>query len=230
MSSLRVAVVAEGPTDFIVIEAALKAILDRPFIAIALQPEATQPQVGQGWCGVLKWCRALTARGCNTPEDDVTLPGFDLFVLHIDADVADCQYGDCGPELATLVQGMPPLPCSQPCPPPDAACNQMRLRLLAWLGATAIGQRTAICVPSKAIDAWLAAASLPMGHALLTSLECNKNLSAQLANLPLQQRIKKKSRSEYLRHAPMVTSRWNLVRALCTQAARFEQEVASINP
>ena len=49
MSELRIALVAEGPTDYVIIEAALKAVLPKPFILTQLQPEATRPDLGQGW-------------------------------------------------------------------------------------------------------------------------------------------------------------------------------------
>jgi hypothetical protein len=41
MSNLRIALVAEGPTDQIMVEAALKAILGRPFVLTVLQPKAS---------------------------------------------------------------------------------------------------------------------------------------------------------------------------------------------
>ncbi|MEI8208133.1 MAG: hypothetical protein WCG16_02930 [Methylococcales bacterium] len=52
MSELRIALIAEGATDLIIIEAALKAIIKPPFILNLLQPEATRPDIGGGWCGV----------------------------------------------------------------------------------------------------------------------------------------------------------------------------------
>lgn len=48
---LHIGLVAEGATDSVIIEAALKAILTQPFVLTSLQPEATQPQLGTGWCG-----------------------------------------------------------------------------------------------------------------------------------------------------------------------------------
>ena len=51
MSELRIALVAEGPTDAIVIEAALKALLPRPFVLTLVQPEETRPKLGAGWRG-----------------------------------------------------------------------------------------------------------------------------------------------------------------------------------
>jgi hypothetical protein len=60
MSELRVALIAEGPTDTVLIEAALKVILgDRLFTLTTIQPEATPGWMGTGWCGVFKWCRGL---------------------------------------------------------------------------------------------------------------------------------------------------------------------------
>ena len=46
MSDLRVALVAEGPTDAVIITAALKALIARPFVLTQLQPEVTRPKLG----------------------------------------------------------------------------------------------------------------------------------------------------------------------------------------
>lgn len=52
---LRIALVAEGTTEFEVIQAALQAILSpRSFVLTKLQPEETKPEMGTGWGGVLK--------------------------------------------------------------------------------------------------------------------------------------------------------------------------------
>ena len=58
IAMLRIALVAEGPTDYEAIQAALKAVLPQPFVMIQLQPEATGGMMGTGWCGVLKWMQA----------------------------------------------------------------------------------------------------------------------------------------------------------------------------
>lgn len=64
---LRIAVVAEGVTDFAVIEAAIAAMLaERPFVLTALQPEGNVAftgggeagPFGGGWKGVYRWCPA----------------------------------------------------------------------------------------------------------------------------------------------------------------------------
>jgi len=77
---LRIALVAEGATEREVIDAALKVILaPRSFVLTQLQPEATKPDIGGGWGGVLKWCHQLAARsqpGGGAVEADPTLSIF----------------------------------------------------------------------------------------------------------------------------------------------------------
>lgn len=229
MSELRVALVAEGPTDAIVIGAALKALLPRPFVLTQLQPEPTRPKLGTGWGGVLRWCLEFAMRGHARFEDDPTLPGFDLFVVHIDADVAEKGYADVGDEIAGLAgqRGWPPLPNVIQCPPASGSADAMRTCLLAWSGMQAPGPKTVLCVPSKAVEAWLTAATLDHDHALQNGLECNLNIGPQLNALPVAQRIKKTSRDYRARERTLVEA-WSMVRQRCTQAERFSTEVAAV--
>ncbi len=226
MSDLRVALVAEGPTDAVIIEAALKALLPRPFVLTLLQPEATNPQIGTGWGGVLRWCDAFAERGGSSFEGDPLMPEFDLFVLHLDADVAEMAYSDVSPETAMRAQeqGWPLLPQSVACPPPEGAADVVRGCLLAWTGLAAFGPKTVLCVPSKAVEAWLAAGVLAMPHALHRGIECNFNLEKQLAALGKKTGIKK-TRREYQQRESQIRDSWPVVRALCTQAERFSVDV-----
>ena len=228
MSDLRVALVAEGPTDGIIIESALKAVLDAPFVMTVLQPEATRPAMGGGWCGVFKWCRDFAARAHASLEDDPILGNFDLFILHLDADVAELTYQDGGAAVVGASQGLLPLPCSRPCPPPSDAVDGIRKRLINWLGVTTVGPRTVLCVPSKSSEAWLASAILATGHAVLASIECDLHLETRLEQLPKAQRIQK-SRRAYQEHTPTVKSQWPRVEALCSQALRFRSDVQAAN-
>jgi hypothetical protein len=229
MSELRVALVAEGPTDAIVIQAALRALLPRPFVLTQLQPEPTRPKLGTGWGGVLRWCLDFATRGHARIEDDPTLSGFDLFVIHIDADVAEKRYDDVSDEIAYLAgqRGWPRLPNKIPCPPPSGSADAMRTCLLAWAGIQEPGPKTVLCVPSKAVEAWLTAATFDNGHPLQNGLECNLNVEAQLKALPIAQRIKKTSR-DYRTHERTIAAAWSVVRQRCTQAERFSTEVAAV--
>lgn len=228
MSDPRIALVSEGTTDAVVIEAALKAILKRPFVLVPLQPEATRPEMGSGWGGVLKWCQEFRRLGAASLEADPTLQGFDLVIVHLDADVAEKSYSDCGTAVVQWAQeqAFPPLPCSFPCPPPSNTTDALEAVLLGWLGLSAVGPRSLVCLPSKAIESWLASAVLPSGHNLLTDLECNLSLETGLAQLPKGQKIRK-SRRDYQRWAGKISSQWDSVKAFCSRAAVFEREVLS---
>lgn len=229
MSDLRVALVAEGPTDAILIEAALRALLPRPFILSRLQPEPRRPKLGTGWGGVLRWCLDFATRRYASFEEDPTLPGFDLFVIHVDADVADAAYGDVSDEIASVAAqlGWPGLPDNVPCPPPTGGADTVRACILAWAGLQAPGPKTVLCVPSKAIDAWLVAAVFDSGHKLLTELECSRNLEDQIKLLPAGQRIRKSQR-EYSTRERTVTRNWRGVRQRCSQAERFSMDVGAV--
>jgi hypothetical protein len=228
MYELRVALVTEGPTDAVVIEAALKALLPRPFVLTQLQPEPTRPKLGGGWGGVLRWCLDFAKGGHDRFEQDPTLPGFDLFVVHIDADVAEKEYTDVGIEIADLARqrGWPQLPNVIRCPPPSGSAEAMRTCLLAWAGLREPGPRTVLCVPSKAVEAWLTAATVDEDHPLLDGLECNFAVEARLKALPIAQRIKKTSR-DYRARERTLTENWPAVRQRCTQAERFSTELAA---
>lgn len=230
MSDLRVAIVAEGPTDAIVIAAALKALLPRPFVHTLLQPKNPPSEMGTGWGGVLRWCLEFAERGYAEFETDPTLPGFDLFVVHIDADVTEMSYGNVSRELESDARnnGWPALPSAFACPPPTGSTDAMRSCILSWTGMSAAGQKTVLCVPSKAIEAWVAAAVLGSSHVLLTGLECRTNMEEQLQMLPLTERIKKRQ-AEYRAHEQVITSNWGTVRYLCTQAERFSNDIAMMS-
>lgn len=105
----------------------------------------------------------------------------------------------------------------------------MRGCLFAWTRLGAPGPKTVLCVPSKTMDAWLAAASLDDGHPILTNLECDLSVATRLANLPVATRIKKTKR-QYHAKQQQISSSWALVRTRCTQAERFSIDVQMALP
>lgn len=223
---LRIGLVAEGPTDYEIINAALNAILSVPFKITLLQPEATQTQFGGGWGGVLKWCHAASQRHSGPLMQDPTLSLFDLLILHLDADVAAKTYADCGPAVQGMAQNFSwrPLPCSQPCPPVANTCTALEQVLLSWLGAVKADTTTICCIPAQSTDTWLSSAVLAPAHPLLQGAECNLALENHLPQLPKQQRIRK-TVPDYRRYAPVVAQHWTQVKTVCTQATAFEQAV-----
>jgi hypothetical protein len=232
MSDLRVGAVVEGDTDLVLIQAVLKAILPRPFVLSPLQPERTLPKMGTGWGGVFRWCRAFAAGGYSCLMDNPRLAGFDLLIIHLDADVAGRSDADLGREMEQQAgtasrPNLPCLPSEIACPPPANAVNAMRTRLLAWLGVPQPGPRVALCLPSKATDVWLAAVRLDPSDLFHAGLECHPDPATLLATLPISRRVKKKSKREYLLHADQVTREWSRIVSVCSQAQCFDSEVRS---
>jgi hypothetical protein len=222
MSELTIGLVAEGSTDFVIIEAALKACLERPFVLTLLQPELTRPEMQGGWGGVYKWCRSVAARGFGSPELDPTLSRFDLLIIHVDADVAEDSYSDIGPEVPTDVA---PLPCAKPCPPPEATVDTLRAVVLSWLGVRELGPKTMLCIPSKATEAWLAVAAASDLPRIMADLECALTMEARLSSLPKERRIRK-TKPQYQGYAAIVQAQWPRIATLCTQARQFQDELA----
>jgi len=226
MSDLRIALVAEGPTDYEVIQAALKSVLAKPFTMVLLQPEATPGIMGTGWCGVLKWCQAAHQRHHGSIDTDPTLVGFDLIIIHLDVDVASKQYGDCGRALAAVAQdsNWGSLPCKQPCPPVSNTVDLLGVVIKSWLGQVTPGDRTLFCLPAQSSGTGLAAAVLDSSDPLLANGECDLTLESRLEQLPKDRRIKKTPR-DYRSHAPHITQQWLQVKQICTQAEDFEHLV-----
>lgn len=226
MSELRIALVAEGPTDLVVIEAALKAVLPDPFVMTQLQPEPTQPKLGTGWCGVLKWCDQAHRRHRGFLMDDPTLVGFDLIIIHVDVDVAHQQYPNCGESVETWAEEnfWGNLPCTRPCPPISDTVDELLRAIESWLGQVQSCDRTLFCLPAQSSGTWLAAAVLSATDPLLANAECNRTLESQLKLLPKKRRIKKTKRA-YQDKAYLITEQWTQVKQVCTQAEHFEQLV-----
>lgn len=83
---LHIALVAEGPTDRIVLEAVIKAILNnRPFVLNQLQPEGSLAfgELGAGWSGVYRWCKQSVKRGSGRLSNDrLVFNLYDILILH----------------------------------------------------------------------------------------------------------------------------------------------------
>lgn len=231
-SSLRIALVGEGPTEREVIEAALKNILaPRSFVLTQLQPEATKPEMGAGWGGVLKWCLQQAARCQPNPgliEDDPTLSAFDGVIVQLDADVATFSYADLRPPYTNAhaaARGWHPLPCATDCPPSPLLQDDLHAVLLSWLHPAIPGRKTVVCIPSMNTGAWQAAAKLPTNHVSLGRLECNPDIEDQMQVWPLSVRVNKKDRRSRQAAAAAVAQSWRNVTAICSRAKAFEEAI-----
>ena len=192
---LRIALVAEGPTDGVLIEAALRSMLqDYPFILKQIFPEGSVGfgDVGSGWVGVYRWCHQSATRGSGRLQDDaLVFQNYDLLLLHLDADVAGGRY-DQGSIIPQASDGA--LPCEHGCPPPSDTTNALRAVLLSWCGEAAAPDQTVICMPSKSTEAWIIAALFPHDQAMAQGIECYPTPERRLGQQLKAQRIRKRKR------------------------------------
>ena len=232
--ALRIAAVVEGPTDSIVLQAIVRALLPTTdFEFHTLQPEVSlafrPPQVvrtGVGWVGVYRWSRQSVVEGGGSVSGSSALLNHDVLIVHVDADVANKTY------RSGSIQDAPQndLPCEASCPPVSATTNVLRYVILNWLGENECPPRIVLCTPSKNMGTWVLAAVCP-DHGLVPSddWECRHNPESQLASLPVRRRFQK-SPLDYLSKQDEITDTWPTVSARLEEAKRFEEEFPATVP
>ena len=231
---LRIAAVAEGRTDIVVLRAVLDCILaNSEFEFHSLQPEgsaafglASTGRTGAGWGGVYRWARQSVAEGNGSVVGSSALFHHDLLIVQVDADVAGNRYSSAS------IHDPPShdLPCVRPCPPPDGTTNALRRVILRWLGERQCPSQIVLCTPSKSIEAWVIAAVWPNNPVILRgNWECHPNPQDQLRALPHARRFRKHA-SDYRAKQHEMTMAWPQVSTHYTEAARFESEFRAALP
>ena len=231
---LRVAAAVEGPTDKIVLQAIIHALLPTTdFEFHTLQPEgsvAFQPPniagTGAGWVGVYRWCRQSAAEGGGSVSGSSALFNHDILIVQVDADVANKTYGSGNIQNATHDD----LPCEAPCPPVNATTNALRAVILNWLGDDECHPRVVLCTPSKNMETWVLAALCP-NHGVVSreDWECRQSPEDQLGTLPLRHRFRKRP-NDYLSRRNTITNMWPTVSARLEEARRLEEEFREAIP
>jgi hypothetical protein len=230
-STLRIAVVGEGITDYVVLSAAIESMLNgRPFILNHLQPEGSVAftgggdagPLGGGWKGVYRWCLQSALRGGGRLSGDPLFVKHDLLVLHLDADVAGEDPANARNDPIPGLAGQ--LPCEQPCPPASASSNALRAAMLSWLGETGTPPRTVLCTPSKSTEAWVMAVCFPRDREMARKgWECHPKPANRLAQQPKHERFSK-THADYEKRKPELQARWPDVVAKLSEAARFQND------
>lgn len=235
---LRIALVAEGLGDGVVIEAALDAMLGRgSFVLTQLFPETSVAfgPMGTGCSGVYRWCHTSAKRGGGRLSGDKLLFGIgthDLLILHLDADVAGNNYGKAlGKEYADIILPSDlPLPCEKPCPPAADSVNELRKVLLSWCGETEVPPMTVLCTPSKNTGAWVVAALFPQDAEMQRKgWECHPDPESRLGVQPKDVRIKK-NKAGYQSKQPVITAAWDRLRQDLSEAGRFSTDFLNAVP
>jgi hypothetical protein len=224
---LRVALVAEGPTDKVVLRSAISSMLGgRSFILTQLQPEESLPfgRIGTGWVGVYRWCREAVRRDGGSLRNDVLYNTYDILILQLDADVAEKTYAS-----GNIHEAVEDLPRRQPCPPPAASTNPLRNVLLRWAGETTVPPKTVLCTPSKSMEAWVLAALFPNDEAALNGIECWPRPENRLGQQPVGQRIQKRT-EDYENRSEELKRAWPNLAVNLTEAQRFQNEFLALVP
>ena len=220
---LRVAVAVEGPTDLIVLSAAVQSLLpDKDPVFQTLQPESSAvfgPR-GGGWSGVCRWCHQAADEGGGCVSKSFVLESHDLLIVQVDADVAGMTY-----KSGKIEDDTGDLPCEKPCPPASDTTDALRLVVLRWMGETATPSRLVLCTPSKSMEAWVMAALFPNNKVLARrGWECHANPEKQLPQQPKKQRIEKRI-SDYEAKKSEFHDTWPRVRRKLTEANRFSVDL-----
>jgi hypothetical protein len=227
---IRIALVAEGVTDFEVIGAAVESMLDdRPFTMTLLQQEesvaftgggAAGP-LGGGWRGVYRWCLQSRDRRGRLGDEPLFL-FYDLLILHLDADVAGEDPARHPHHPIPELNGI--LPCQGPCPPPRDSTDPLRGIMLSWLNVTASPRDTVLCTPSKSTEAWVMAICFPQDRDMQKQgWECHMDPEARLAQQPKPKRFRK-CRNDYNRRKSEFKAGWPNLAVRLTEAGRFDQD------
>ncbi|WP_306598843.1 hypothetical protein [Geothrix sp. 21YS21S-2] len=229
--TIRIALVAEGITDYVFLDAAIRAMLgNQSFDLKLLQPEESVAftgggdagQLGGGWKGVYKWCLQAVQRSEGDFKSDPLFIGYDLLLIHLDADVAGEDPANS--PKAPIVELADLLPCEQPCPPPSATTNELRRVLLSWLGETSPPPRTILCTPSKSTEAWVMAIFFPTDREMTRKgWECHPKPENRLGQQPIKVRFSKNF-SDYEARNPGIQAGWQSVVARLSEASRFQDE------
>lgn len=85
-----------------------------------------------------------------------------------------------------------------------------------------------ICIPSKAVESWVAAALPADANCKIEGdIECDPNLPACLKSLRANLKIPRKRVPQYRKHASRITAEWSRICERCSQAKRFRDDVLS---
>jgi hypothetical protein len=234
-STLRIAIVAEGITDYSVIRGAITSMLgDRSFILNLLQPEESWAftgagdagALGGGWKGVYKWCLQSRERGAGRLSGDPLYFTYDLLILHLDADVAGKDPAGDTVSPIPLLRGI--LPCEKPCPPPSDTTDALRNVLLSWTGERQIPANTVFCTPSKNTEAWIMYLFFPLDRDMnRKGWECCPNPEARLQQQPKKYRFAK-SYNNYRSRENNISKGWPKLADTLTEANRFQRDFLQI--
>ncbi len=200
---LRVGIVAEGPSDWIVLEEVMKTVhADIEFER--LRPDMTLLSGSPfGWRGVKAWCEEHGARL------ELLMRGIPGRPLHLVVIHADCSMAD-----KARVE--------RPCPPAaDTASALGRVIEAEWLGRDPRPEFVVVATPSKSSDAWVVATLNPP-FANLSSIECDKAVEEELVRRRLLRKKDGQVKKQARVYAPIAAGIGPAIDSLCLHCPQAE--------
>jgi hypothetical protein len=233
-STVRIGLVAEGVTDYEVLNASIESMMKgRSFELKLLQPEESVAftghgdagPLGGGWRGVYKWCQLAMTRGDSLRDDPLFL-AYDLLILHLDADVAGEDPANYAVHPIPALRGI--LPCEKPCPHPSHTTDALRSVLLSWVGESEIPPKTVLCTPSKCTETWIVAIFFPNDREMKKKgWECHPEPEKRLGQQRKEKRFSKSVR-DYRQRAAGIQDGWSSIVGRLTEARRFERALMEL--
>jgi hypothetical protein len=235
---LRVGFVTEGPTDYVALQAAVRALLGdadyTPTLISPLVDESLAVQTGGGWTKVYLWCKQMLREAGEDVRQSSLFKQHEVLVIQVDADVADKKYTD-DQRITNPPQDLPldmecDRPCPTPCPRPREIANALRTVILGWLNETTVPRQTAVCVPSRSIETWVLVALFPDDPtAAKANIECRRDCEVRLRTHGLI-KSRQKLILQYRANESGIAAGWARVRERCGEAERFSQEFLALVP
>lgn len=153
---LRVGVVSEGVSDFLVLRSVLRqSYPDAEYVPVHPAGE-NSTTFGQGWMGVRRWCHRF---GANIETFLAGFPGnpLDLLVIHADCSMAREEGAE------------------RPCPPAaETAAALAQVIDEGWLQRVPRPPFVVLALPAMTTDTWVVA-TLDPPLANLAELECDRS-------------------------------------------------------
>jgi len=241
-SSLSVGIIAEGPTDHIVIRDIIQNLMGdkREVIFHQIQPEVSntlallQGSTGEGWAGVYRQIAFIRKYGdfqiMMNPL--LALYPLDILIIHLDGDVSRETYEN-GHLSYVMDKNLPckeipcPLkqqhatPCVVQCSVPQQKVDQLQNVLYDWMGLSGKTKGIILCTPFDAIEAWVLAAFHPNDKLVQKKkLECQikpANILGSVYHIKSMQDYKDKVQNR-------LKDSWHVARKHCVTAERFSTD------
>lgn len=210
--SIRVGIVAEGRSEWLVLEATMRSLC-RDIEFDRIRPDYA-PLSGSpaGWRGVKAWCEE------NGERLELFLTGVPSRPIHLLLIHADCSMAD-------------KVGAARNCPPAVDTADALRVVILQqWLGLETQPPYLLIVNPSMSTDCWVVAA-LGLKRARPCDIECDPQVEEVLVREKHLRRKGgeiKKPEGRYQPLADAVATNLNSVRTQCTQAERFCAEFLAV--